>query len=311
MGPSPRAANLWIALLCLIWGSTWFVIRGGLDDLPPLTSAAARFLVAGLAMAVVAQAWAGREGGGRPPAWLWLVLGTCNFAISYGIVYTTETVLPSGLVALLWGVFPMLQALAAHLYLPGERMRRAQWFGMALGLAGLAMLFATDLRSFGARGIPAALVLFVSPLVSVVGNTLVKRHGGGTSSLVLNRNAMVFGAVLLSIAAGACESQVGVTWTGSAIATVLYLALIGTVVTFGLYFWLMRYIDAQRLSLIAYVTPAVALTCGSLFRGEPLRPSTLAGAGSILAGVVLVVRGHRGPRAREQDGGTATTSAPS
>jgi drug/metabolite transporter (DMT)-like permease len=80
----------------------------------------------------------------------------------------------------------------------------------------------------------------------------------------------------------------------------------GTVVTFGLYYWLLRYLDAHRLSLIAYVTPAVALTLGSLVRGEPFQPSTMAGAGCILAGVLLVVRGYGKRTAR-----AAATSEPS
>ena len=72
---------------------------------------------------------------------------------------------------------------------------------------------------------------------------------------------------------------------------VAYLALFGTVLAFGLYFWLLRYVDAHKMSLIAYVTPAIALTLGPLVRSEPVTRNTLAGAACILCGVVLVVRG--------------------
>ena len=291
--PAPWLASVCIALLCLVWGSTWVVIQEGLDDLPPLTSAAARFGLAGAAMAVLARCLREREGGADPRWWLWMTLGCGNFALSYGLVYTTETVLSSGLVSVLWGVFPMMMAAIGHWYLPGERLRAPQALGFAVGFAGLALVFATDVRSFGPGALPAALLLMLSPFVSALGTALVKRHGMAASSLVLNRNGMLVGALGLGVAALLLERGAPARWSPTAIGSVVYLALVGTVATFGLYFWLLRTIDANRMSLIAYVTPAVALTLGNLVRDEPVRPTTLAGSGLILAGVVLVVRGKR------------------
>jgi len=291
--PAPWVATACVSLLCLVWGSTWVVIREGLDDLPPLTSAAARFSLAGAAMAVLTRALRAREGGGDPPRWLGLCLGGLNFALSYGLVYFTETILNSGLVSVLWGVFPMMMAAIGHWYLPGERLRARQALGFVVGFAGLVVLFLTDVRSFGPRALPAALLLMLSPFVSAIGTALVKRHGATSSSLALNRNGMLFGAVLLAAAALLLEHHAPAHWTGAAVGSVVYLALIGTVSTFGLYFWLLRTVDANRLSLIAYVTPAVALTLGSIVRHEPLHASTLEGSGLILFGVVFVVRGKR------------------
>jgi hypothetical protein len=88
-----------IAVVCLVWGSTWIVIAGGLADLPPLTSAAARFGVAAVAMSVVAHFLKKREGGEAPSFGLSLALGTLNFGACYGLVYWSETRLPSALVS--------------------------------------------------------------------------------------------------------------------------------------------------------------------------------------------------------------------
>jgi drug/metabolite transporter (DMT)-like permease len=291
--PAPWVANACIALLCLVWGSTWVVIKEGLEDLPPLTSAAARFGLAGAAMALLARVLREREGGGDPPRWLWLSLGLLNFALSYGLVYFAETVLASGLVSVLWGVFPMMMATIGHWYLPGERLRPAQAWGFVVGFVGLVVLFARDVPSFGPRALPVALLLMLSPFVSAVGTALVKRHGASSSSLALNRNGMLVGALGLALAALLLESDVPAHWSRAAIGSIVYLALVGTVATFGLYFWLLRTVDANRMSLIAYVTPAVALTLGNLVRHEPVQAATLAGSGLILAGVVLVVRGKR------------------
>jgi drug/metabolite transporter (DMT)-like permease len=291
--PSRRTAALVIALLCLVWGSTWLVIKFGLRDLPPFTSAAVRFTLAGLVMAGVTPLLRAREGGTPPPTWLWVVLGSLNFALSYGIVYRTEAHLPSGLTAVLWGVYPMMMAAIGHLWLPGERLRGRQMWGFALGFLGLVLLYAVDVSGLGPGSLGVALVLLGSPFVSAVGTALIKRHGAGTSSLALNRNAMLLGALLLALAARVFEGDVEAHWTPAAVASVVYLAVCGTVLTFGLYFWLLRSVDANRMGLIAYVTPAVALFLGTTLGGEPITASMVAGAGLVLCGVLLVVRGKR------------------
>jgi drug/metabolite transporter (DMT)-like permease len=285
-----------LVLLCLIWGSTWVVIKGGLEDLPPFTSAGARFAVAAIMMVGVAAFLGRREGGSAPPAWLWLVQGTTSFAISYGVVYHAETILPSGLVSLLFGVYPMLQAAAGHYFLDHEQLGPRQWLGFLAGLVGLILLFRTDLRSIGPGGISTGLLLFLSPLSVVVGTTLVKKYGSGVNSTLLNRNGMFFGAVVLLVVAFIRERNAEIAWTGPAVASVLYLAVMGTVVTFSLYFWLLRYCPAHRMALIAYVTPAIALFLGWFFAGEPITIWTLSGGACVLCGVLMVV--HRGRSAR-------------
>jgi len=295
--PSSLTVTGLVALLCAIWGSTWIVIRSGLDaKLPPFTSAAARFVVAALAMTLVTALMRKREGGANPAVWLWVTLGTLNFFGSYSIVYWTETLLPSGLVALLWGVFPMLSALSGHFFLVGERLRLPHWIGFGFGLVGLALLFLTDVARFGPEGIPAAAVLLLSPIVSTIGNTAAKHSGQGVSSLALNRNGMALGAVLLSALAFATEDPLAVEWNAQAVFTVAYLALAGTVLTFGLYYWLMRHVAANRLSLIAYVTPVVALGLGWAF-GEPMTAWTAGGAALIVGSVALVVRAPKSAQA--------------
>jgi drug/metabolite transporter (DMT)-like permease len=296
--PSPVVVRAMIAFLCLIWGSTWLVIKSGLRDLPPFTSAGVRFAIAALIMIGVASVLGRREGGEKPPVWLWIVQGTASFAMSYGIVYYTETILPSGLVSLLFGVYPMLQALAGHFFLDEERLMPYQWIGFGVGLLGLILLFRTDLQSFGPEGIPTGLLLMLSPISVVIGTTLVKRFGGGVNSTLLNRNGMFVGAALLLGVAFALERDAVVTWTPAAIASVLYLAIMGTVVTFSLFFWLLRSVPAHKMALIAYVTPAIALFLGWAFADEPVTVWTLSGAACVLSGVLLVV--HRRHPARQE-----------
>lgn len=296
----PLAVAAWIALLCLIWGSTWVVIARGLDDTPPFTAATARFGLAALTMTVLAPFLARNEGGTRPPLWLMLAVGACNFGVSYSIVYWSEAKLPSGdprlpsgLVAVLWSVFPMLMAAAGHFFLHGDRLVARQVLGFVVGFGGVALLFATDLRALSATAVPSALVTLLSPTISMVGTALLKRYGKHASSVLLNRDAMWFGAAILGAMALWQERDARAVWTPAAIASVVYLALVGTALAFGVYFWLLRRTKASTLSLIAYVTPAIALTLGALVRGEPVTAWTLAASATILVGVALVVAPKR------------------
>jgi drug/metabolite transporter (DMT)-like permease len=289
--PSPGRVSLSVLVLCLVWSSTWWAIRLSLLDLPPCTAAAARFLFAGALMTGAASALRGREHGTAPPPWLWVTMAVCNFAASYGILYATETVVPSGIAAVLWAVFPVLMAVSGHLFL-GERVRPRQALGFLIATAGTVTMFCGDLGGQHEALLLPALLLLASPIVSAVGTTLVKRHGQGHSSLLLNRNAMLLGGALLAGAALLLERPATAVWSPRAIVATVYLGAVGTALTFGLYFWLLRWAQASRLGLISYVTPSLALLFGWLVGDGTLDAATLAGGGLVAVGIALVVSRH-------------------
>ena len=285
--PSALLTHGLLALLCLVWGSTWLVVKLGLRDVPPFTAAAMRFTVAGICMAVLAHLFSAREGGGRPPPLVVLAHGGFQFALNFGLVYVGETVIPSGLVAVLWAVFPIFVALGGHFVLKSERISGARWLGFAVSFAGVAALFATDLAAIDARAVRMGLLVLLAPLSVSVSTLLVKQRASGTSSLLLNRDAMLIGAAMLGAAAFVFESPLDVVWTERAVLSVLYLALVGTVVAFSVYMWLLRYVPASRMSLVSFVLPVIALLLGAAVDGEPLGPRTVLGAALVLGGVGL------------------------
>ena len=297
-GPSPFRTNLLITVMCLIWGSTWIVVKKGVEDLPPFTAATLRMGLAGIAMAGVAAALARRESGTKPPLWLSATMGIGNFAITYGIVYWASEILPSGVIALLWAVFPMMMAIAGHFYLDGEKLQPRQWLGFLMGFAGVFVLQG-DLENFRSvaddpdatvfTGPMVALIVLLSPLAACVATAVIKKHGANVSSNLLNRDGLLISTIPLLALWLAFERDTSFEWTGFGIFSIGYLAIVGTVVTFGIYYYLLRYAPAYKLSLIAFITPAIAMLMGTIFGDETLSSQILGGAGCILVGVLLVV----------------------
>jgi len=276
--------------MCLVCGRTWFVIQEGARDLPPFTAAAVRFAIAWVIMLGIARPLARIEGGARPGLDLVAITGGLQFATSYAIVYWAETILPSGLTAVLWAVYPLLLGVVSLVMLPGERLGARQWAGLALGFSGIATLFWSDLRVAGGDQMRAGAVLLFSPLAVAIANAYLRPRAPAISAALLNRDGLLFAAVLLSTFAALTERGVPVRWTPAAIGSVVYLAAAGTCLTFTVYFWTLRHLPASTVALTSYVTPVIALLLGVFVRGEPFSLGTLSGTAIVLCGVALARR---------------------
>ena len=277
------------AALVLIWGTTWAAIRVGLAGVPPFTGVAIRFAIAGSLLLAIAPWFGVRFGRSRREVWLWVTNGLLSFCISYSVVYWSEQYIPSGLAAVLFATNPLFVAALAHLVLPGDRLSLGTVAGFLLGFAGIATIFSDDLRLLGGPQVRhAALVMLVSPFVSAVSMVVVKRWGAGVHPLSLSAVPMLLCAALMSPAALLLERGRPVVFDARSVSALLYLALLGSAVTFTIYYWVLAHVPATRLALITYAIPIVAMAVGTLAFGEPLRPRLVAGLALVLAGVLAV-----------------------
>ncbi|HXI04249.1 MAG TPA: EamA family transporter [Candidatus Saccharimonadales bacterium] len=282
-------------LLCMIWGTTWVVIQIGLRGIPPLTGVALRFGIASLVLLSLALLMGVRLGRSARERGLWLINALFSFSISYGIVYWCEQWVPSGLAAVLFATYPLFVTLLAHFALPLERITGAELAGILTGFGGVGLIFSQDFSALGGRQVAiASVVMLVSPFVSAVSSVSVKRWGEGIHPLSLTSVPMAMTAGLVGALALATEGARDVRWDASSVGALLYLAIMGSAVTFTLYYWLLSRFTAKRMSLIAYVIPVIAVGIG-LARGEPITWQILAGAALVLGGVGLAV--HAGRRA--------------
>jgi drug/metabolite transporter (DMT)-like permease len=285
-----------LAALILIWGTTWAAIRIGLRGMPPLTGLTLRFAIASAALLAFTPVFGVRLGRSRRERWLWVVNGLLTFGLSYSLLYWAEQWVPSGLASVLFATFPLWVAFAAHLLLPGERLRPAALAGALVGFGGVAVLFSEDFQALGGRQVVvAAAVLLLSPLSAAFGSVAVKRWGEGIHPLSLAAVPMGLTALLLAPLAAVVERGRRFEFDAPSVLALLYLALCGSAVTFTLYFWLLERLPATKLSLFNYVTPVVAVTVGSVFLREPLTPRLALGSALVLVGVVVAVRSRLRP----------------
>ncbi len=279
-----------LAVLILIWGTTWAAIRIGLEGLPPFTGASLRFILAGLVLIAVTRALKVPSQTGPRLRRLWWIEGFFAFGLSYGIVYWAEQFVPSGLAAVLFSTFPFFVAILAHLWLEDERMKWIHVVGIAVGCGGVALISGDDFVLESRQQVIASLVMLGSPMAAAVAHVQVKKWGAGLHPLNLAGVPMLGGGLAAGLAALLTERHRELTFDQTAVGAVLYLALAGSAVTFTIYYWLLERLPATRLALITYGIPVVAVFVGTFGLGETLTAQTLFGSGLVLAGVALALR---------------------
>jgi drug/metabolite transporter (DMT)-like permease len=280
-----------LAALILIWGTTWAAIRVSLEGIPPITGVALRFTVAAAALLALVPFFGVKLGQSRAERWLWLANGVLTFAIPYGILYWAEQVVPSGLAAVLYATYPLMIAVIAHVLLPEERLTWKKVVGVLIGFVGVAVIFSEDFRALGgSQVLSAAAILLVSPFLAALGSALVKRWGQGVHPLSITAMPMLITAVVTGAAALMLERGREVTFGTAPVLALLYLAIMGSAVTFTLYFWLLKHQTATAMGLITYAIPVIAVTVGTLFFDEPFTLRIVIGAALVLVGVAVAVR---------------------
>jgi drug/metabolite transporter (DMT)-like permease len=287
----PRSSPVHLALyamLCLIWGSTWLVIKVGYGGLGPFNVASVRFLLAGLVLAVVVPIAGTGWPRGRVEWLLVLWVGVVLFAIDYGLIYWAEQYLDSGLTAILFATLPLVTVTLAHFYVPGDRITARKLAGTLLALGGVACLFADHLRLDATKAGPM-LAVIASAVCAAAAAVAMKRHGARLHPVALNAPAMLVGGVLLGAASLAAGDGFHVPHDVPTWGAVTYLALAGSVVTFLVYFRLLKSWSVTSLSFISVFTPVVALVLGFVFLDERPTLWTAAGAVLILGGVTLAL----------------------
>jgi drug/metabolite transporter (DMT)-like permease len=284
-------------LVALIWGSTWFVIKDQLAAAPPMWSVTYRFGIASIGM--FALALATRRPLALPPAGhvLALALGLSQFCFNFNLVYEAEIYLTSGIVAVLFGLLMLPNAMLGRVFL-GQQVTPRFLAGSLIGLVGIGLLLIHEAREAppgGMIGLGAIVTAFAILSASCANVLQATDSARRYDLIVLLAWAMLWGTLADAALAWAVTGPPVVPGSARYWSGVVYLAIIGSVVTFPLYFRLIRDLGPGRAAYNGVLVPVVAMAISTLLEGY--RWSTLAMLGGVLAlaGMVVALRGRNAP----------------
>jgi len=280
---------IWL-ILCLIWGTTWFFIKVGLEDLPPITFAAARFLLAILILAVIIIVQKIPFPQTKRDWKLIGLTGVLQFSINYSLVFWSEQYISSGLAAVLQAMITVFGLALAWIHLPNERITRLKVGAVLLGVCGVAVIFIEQLQVNSLLAFAGCAAIVFGAYAAAHGSILVKTYGGEIHPATLVFGQMICGIAPVIIYGLAVEGNpLRLNWTWRAIICVLYLTVFGTIVAFWLYYWLLSKIESTKAMMISLVTPLIAVIIGGIFLDERLPVQTFFGGILILASIGLIV----------------------
>ena len=287
-----RDARVWLALVTvyLVWGSTFIALAIAVRDLPPLLSMALRHLVAGgalLAFALPRGDAAGRDRLGRPQIAAAFVFGGLLFLLAHGSLAWAQQTVPAGVAALLVGSIPIWMALLDRIAF-GRRLTVSAYAGFVLGFVGLAFL----VDPFGAGSVDrlGAVVIILGALAWAVGSLYSRGAALPRRPLVSAGLASVCGGVLLIVASVAAGEPGRAELTLEALLAVGYLVVVGSLVGFTSYVWLLRVAPTSLVATYAYVNPVVAVFLGWLLLDEEITLQMAAAGAAVVVSVALIVR---------------------
>jgi drug/metabolite transporter (DMT)-like permease len=285
--PLAGGAAVWanLAAVYLIWGSTYLAIRVLVRTVPPLYGAGSRFIVAGLLMlAFLGPRRALRIG--RRELLSCALVGTLLAAGGNGLVTVAEQDVPSGLAAVLIASVPLW--IVVYRAAARDRVPRATLLGVLAGFAGVALLLLPGNRPSGVPLVPALVIVGAAAswgFGSFISQALPLPRDG----LVTTGWQMLFGGIVLTLGGAIAGEHVG-TPSGESAWAWAYLVVIGSLVAFTSYTWLLRNAPIAQVSTYAYVNPVVAVILGAVILGEGVGLVTVLGTGVIVASVATIVR---------------------
>lgn len=275
------------SLICLAWGSTWGVIKLGLESLTPFISVGLRFVIASLLILVIMKINGVGVQKDQISVRLYFTMGFGSFVIPFALVYWAEQFVPSGLASVLFAVYPFFVLLFSYLAIPTETISIFRIVGIVFAFSGIVTIFYDGLNINLSTYIWGMSAIILSAIMQAAIAVTLKKYGHHLHPLSMNFIPMVLAGVSLILIGLFAEDTSKLVFDSKAIFSVLYLAAFGTVLTFTSYYWLLKRVSVVLLSLIAFITPVVALAIGWVFFDEKLSDRVLLGSILVLAGILF------------------------
>ena len=279
------------AAVYVLWGSTYLFIRYAIDTIPPFVLGTTRFMASGLALYALAR-WRGSPKPTAEELRLAAITGVLMLGFGNGAVMWAEKSIPSGIVALIVSSVPIWVVLMDWLRPQGNRPRRSMLLGLALGFVGMVILIGPRAIVGEGHVDEIAAAILIAGSISWSFGTLLTRWSTRPGS------PLVFAALQMLAAGGAMlvgsllmREWGAFSWSsvsGKSVFAWFYLVIMGSIIGYTAYVYLLGHVSAAKASTYAYVNPVIAVLLGWAFANEPLGWRTMVAAAVILAGVAII-----------------------
>ena len=291
--PPPNRLTILLAFaaLYLIWGSTYLGIALAIQSIPPFLMAGTRFFSAG----VIMYAFAWITGAPKPQAVTWrsaLIIGGCLLLCGNGGVTISEKWVPTGLASLIVATVPIDIALLGWLTGIARRPVPLVWVGLAGGFLGVGLLIGPALTtpSSSTHFALGIFILLTGSLIWSAGSLYSLKAKSSPSLFLAAGQQMICGGVLLSVLGIALGEKLNFKQvSATSLYAFIYLVLVGALIGYTAYFWLLRNCDAGKVATYAYVNPVVAVILGVFFHNEHFTTRTIVAGALIIGSVALVI----------------------
>jgi drug/metabolite transporter (DMT)-like permease len=279
------------AIIYFVWGSTFLAIRIGVQEVPPLVLAGMRFFAAGIVLYI----WMRATGTASPSRREWAsvtLLAALIFLVDYGLVFWAEQRVPSGITAVMLATIPVFTALLEILILRTQKLTLRLGCALAVGLAGVAVLVSHSV-GFGDAPIEksGAIALVVGAISWSLATVLTRKLRLPESKVMSSGAQMLVGGILLLLAATMFGEFNAVHWqavSSRAWLALAYLTVVGSIIAFTAYVWLIHHESPTKVGTYAYVNPVIAVAIGYFLGGEALGARTVLGTVLVLVSVVVI-----------------------
>ncbi|MFL5756196.1 MAG: EamA family transporter [Chloroflexota bacterium] len=295
MRSTASPAAIWAGLLTIyvVWGTTYLGIAFAIETIPPYVMVAVRFTIAGLLLAAIAAI---RNGGLRRPSRREvldsLIVGAGLVAVGNALVGWGEQTVATGIAALLIALMPAWAAFLGRVFF-GDRLPALAFVGIAIGLAGIAIL-SWPVGGSSTLEPAGLLALLIAPIGWSSASLYSAKRAHHPSPALFSTALQMFLGGLVGFAVAGVTGELGAfhpaAVSGTSILAMVYLTIVGSLIGYTTYGWLLRVAPISRVATYAYINPIVAVGLGVVVLNEPFTPRTVVASVVIVVAVALIVR---------------------
>jgi drug/metabolite transporter (DMT)-like permease len=294
-----RIPAAWVTL-CIVWSSTWLAIKIGLRDLPPISFVASSFVIATIVLLAISIGRVRLLPATAGDYFVLAVTGVLMFGVNYLTVFWGELYVSSGLAAVLQTTITIFGMLFAHWMLPDEPLRVQRLSGALIAIGGVILICGRLLNFGGVLAFCGGVAIAIGGAAAAFSNVLLKKRALTLAPAMLAAWQMIFGTIpMLILGAIVDGNPAKFHWTSTAVFCLLYLAIIGSSLTFLLLYWLLPRMSVINLQAISLITPPGAVMLGWILGGEKFPLWSLLGAAIVLVGVWMIFRPTKNHRILE------------